>query len=307
MSKMIVEAFPDSLDPRFSEMRDGVFEDEPDRRGEIFRMKEGNLDTERVSALTPMGQFPELDGVLEYDAPVQGYDTTMSGVEFAKGTQIERRLVRLAQFDVIEDRFKLLVRSGRQTQQKHACYYNGVFSATDPLGFFTRSEGVAICSAAHTTNRSGVSTASGFSNLSTAGLSPTALKAAWLLKQLIKDDAGEPASPDGRTNTLWVHPNNWFRATEIMGTALGLDAANRNKNTLQDEWQVKKWIRLTSQVDWFLTDDDMQKDNCIWYTYDDLEFGRVEDFDSFTAKYRGYGFWGYLVSDWRHIIGANVG
>ena len=167
--------FPDVLDPRFREITDGEFADEQDRISEFYSMETPSQLTERWSSLSPMGLYNEFSGAVNYDGPDQQYDVSATHREYAKGVEVERLLVEFDQFGIIDTRFKLLARSARQTRQVHAArVFNNAFS--NDTTFYNHSEAVALCSNSHTTTRSGVSTSTGFDNLVTSALSPTALR-----------------------------------------------------------------------------------------------------------------------------------
>jgi hypothetical protein len=296
--------FPDVLDPRFREITDGEFADEQDRISEFYSMETPSQLTERWSSLSPMGLYNEFSGAVNYDGPDQQYDVSATHREYAKGVEVERLLVEFDQFGIIDTRFKLLARSARQSRQVHAArIFNNAFS--NDTTFYNHSEAVALCSNSHTTERSGVSTSTGFDNLVTSALSPTALRSAYTQFRKFKDAAGQPI--DGHAPGMLLVPVDLRdRADEIVRTKTGLDTAEGNVNTESGRYNVVDWIRLTDSNNWFICNQPEMKDSLKWFDKVPVEFARVEDFDTVQAKYRGYMVYTLGYGDWRFILGGQV-
>lgn len=298
-------AFADVLDKRFREIYDGEFAAEKDMIPMFYSQKTPTQLTERVSALTPIGLHSEFSGAIGYDGPDQGYDTTATAKEYALAMQIERLLLEYDQFDIIDSRPRLLGRSARQTRQIHSArFLNNAF--TNDTTFYNRSISLSLCNDSQTTTRSGVSTATGFDNLVTGALSPTALKSAYIQFRKFKDDAGQPLDNHEATD-LVVPVDLKDRAEEIVRTVKGIDSAEHTKNVLEDRYRVTDWIRLTSTTNWFLINMEGCKENCTWFDKVKNEFAKEEAFDEIIAKYRSYMVYHIMVNDWRFILGANVG
>lgn len=302
---LTVAGFPDVLDPRFREITDGEYKADEDRISDFYSVKTPTQLVERWSSLTPMGLYNAFTGTISYDGPDQGYSAQTTVKEFAKGVQVERLLVEFDQFDIIESRFKLLARSARQTRQVDAAaFFVNAFSVDTDFSF-AHDEGVAVCSDSHTSPRTGTSTTVGFDNLTTAALSPTALKSAYIQFRKFRDNVGQPI--DGHeADVLLVPVDLRDRADEILQTMKGLDAADQNKNVLEGRYSVADWIRLTDTNNWFLLNKSLMKENLYWFDKVPAEFARVEDFDTIQAKYRGYMVYGRGYADWRFILGASV-
>ncbi len=300
-----IAGFPDSLDPRFFQITDGEYKLEADMVPTLYTVKSPTQRTERWSSLTPMGLYTEFQGSIEYDGPDEGYEARATNKQFAKGVQIEWEIARFDQFNIIESRYKLLARSARQTRQVHAAAtFINAFSADSDFDYFNE-EGVALCSDSHTTRRSGVSTASGFDNYSTAAFSPTALKAHYIQFRKFKDDAGQPIDAHEATHVLGPVDLR-DRAEEVFGTMQGLDTAGQDKNVVHRRYEYIPWIRLTDSNNYYLLDKPMMKENLFWFEALPVEFARVEDFDGVVAKYRGRMSYFKGRADWRWILGAEV-
>ena len=298
--------FPDVLDPRFREITYSTFELQKDMVPFFYDVQPSNLEVERGSDITPMGDMVEFTGTVSYDGPDQGYNWTATHKEFALGMQIERRLWEFDQFGAIDGFFEELGHSAHKTRQKHAArLFNNAFSYD--TFFQTTSEAVALCSNSHTTTRSGVSTAAGFDNLSTVALSPTSLGAEILQFRKFKDLSGERINviPD----TLLVPVDLRDRALEIVKTDKGLDTAEGTINVYNSDYQFKvvDWVYLTDVNDWHLLDSTLMKRNLKWYEAVPVEFARVESFDELMAKYRAYMIYTLRRSAiWQWIDGNQV-
>src|SRR6185436_21152231 len=96
---------------------------------------------------------------------------------------------------------------------------------------FYNSEGVPLCSDSHTSPRAGVSTTTGFDNLTTAPFSATALKAIYIQLRKFRADAGQPIGNHRATHV--IGPVDLIdRAAEVFQTMIGLDDNTHNDNVL---------------------------------------------------------------------------
>lgn len=302
-SPVTISGFPDLLDPRFREVWDGEMALEEDFIPKLYSVETPTLETERGTSLTPMELFSEFAGIVSYGGPTQGYNWNTTSREYAKGIQIERKLVEYDQFNVIEGRMKLLARSARQSRQVLAASGFSNAFIVDPN--YVHSENVALCSDSHTTPMAGVSTTTGFDNAITDALSPASLKAAYIQGRKFKDNAGQPVD-SFEFDELLVPVDLKDRAAEIFETGTGLDTAEGTINVLKGRYRVVDWIRLTDTNNWFLINGSARKENLFWFDKVKPEFARAEDFDGIIAKYRGYYICHYGRADWRWVIGANV-
>lgn len=294
----------DLLDPRFREVFMGKFEAQPDMVGEIYTIKTSDRDTERVTGLTPMGDLVELTtGTLSYDGQDQAYDVTATHRQWALGIMIQRDLYDDSQFDVIDGLFEGLADAVHKTRQKHGFRIMNSMADIDTF-FYNHTEGVALCSNSHTTTRSGVSTATGFDNLTTASLSATSLTAAITQFRQLKDLAGETI--DETPDELWFPVNMIDTVAEILETQTGLFADEGTKNVHFGRLKPKVSKYLTDSNDWSIQNSAMRKKATRWYERIPVETAKMEAFDQFNAKARVYTRYSYLWSIWQWIVGASV-
>lgn len=296
--------FPDTLDPRFREITFNTFQRQKDMIPFFFTRVDSTLETERMSDITPMGDAVEFGGTLTYDGPDQGYDVSATHREFALGLQVERRVWQFDQTGVVDDMFTGLADGiYKKTQKDAARMFVNSFSVD--TYFYNHTENVALCSNSHTTPRS-VSTASGFDNLATDALSPTALGAAITAFRKLKDLAGERINV--LPTLLLVPVDLRERAAEIVKTVSGLDSAEGTINVYKSEYnfQVVDWVYLTDATDWWIADLEMMRKNLRWFDGVAPEFARVEAFEEIIAKYRGYNMYTQARNLWQFLYGSQV-
>lgn len=295
--------FADVLDVRFQKIFDERFTQLPDRLYDFYGMKTEKQQTARFSSVGTMGDVPQFTGVITYDEVYQGYDTSVTPLEFASGLQIERRLFDDDQFNVIDAKPKALSGALFRLRQTHgARAFVNSFSVDN---FFSiNSEAVALCSNSHTTAASGVSTASGFDNLRTGSLNAVNLSASRIDMVNFRGDRAEriSISPD----TILIPPDLYETAYEIVGSMGKVDSANNNANVHYGQYKVEEWNYLSDTNDWWLIDSSMMKDYLVWIDKVKGEFGFVEDFDTLIGKWRAYARWGSGWLDWRWVLGASV-
>lgn len=297
-------AFGDLLDPRFQRIFFERYDQLPDMIPTLFNMiPHNNRDIMTWSEIGSFANWQAFTGSVAYDSLAQGYDTTCIYLEFTSGFQVERKLYDDDQYHIMDRRPSALATAASRTRQSHgARVFNYAFSVDNY--FNVRSEGVALCSDAHTTTASGVNTATGFDNVVTSALSATALAAARIQSTGLRDDRGNFMQT--AFNELWYPPNLYEVAEEISSSAGKLDTANNNDNIHKGRYTNHEWIYMTDPNNWFLTDSAMRRESLLWIDRIPMEFAYAEDLDTIIAKWRGYMRHSWAAPDWRWILGANV-
>ena len=295
--------FGDLLDPRFQKIFHENLPQLDDMLPELFTFPSSNGRNDMTwSNVGAYGDWSEFTGSVQYDSASQGYDTTSTPIEFASGCQVERKLFDDDQYNIMDARPAGLAAAYKRTRQKHgARIFNNAFSNDN--FFYNNSEGVALCSDSHTTT-SGASTATGFDNLVTTALSATAVSAARIQFRSFRDDRGNrwSDSPD----ELWIPPDLFEEAFEIVSSMGKVDTANNNRNVHQGVYTVKEWQYMNDSNDWFMTDSTQRKQMVFWVDRVPVEFAFAEDLDTIIAKWRGYSRHSNAWVNWRWILGAQV-
>lgn len=304
ITPMTSGAFGDILDPRFQKI---FYEEKAQLKSllpDVYTMIGTNgRNVMTFSEVGTLSDWDEFNGTVPYTSLNQGYDVTMTPLEFAKGIQVERKLFDDDQFHIMDQRPKGLVTSGHRKREKDgARIFNNAFS--NDTYFYQHSEGVSLCSASHTTN-SGASTASGFNNLSTSSMTAVAVFAKRLQMVGFRGDQAEKI--DIEPDELWYPPDLAEQAWEIIKSNGKLDVANNNVNFHQGRYTPYEWRYLSSTKNWFMCDGRMRKMYLFWSDRIPTEFAMVEDFDTLIAKWRGYMRYAMTYTNWRWLSGALVG
>jgi len=296
-------SFGDLLDPRFQK----IFSDEKKQLksmiAEIYTIVPTNGRNNMTWSETgTLSDWEEFTGTVAFSSINQGYDVTMTPLEFTKGIQVERKLYDDDQYHIFDQRPKGLVQSGHRKREKDgARIFNNAFS--NDTYFYVHSEAVALCSNSHTTT-SGASTSAGFDNLGTAALSPTAVFAARLQMLGFRDDQAEKY--DIEPDELWFPPDLSEVAFEIIKSGGKVDTAYNNRNFHEGRYTPHEYRRLTDANNWFLCDSSQRKQYLFWQDRVPMEFAFIEDFDTLVAKWRGYYRSGMTYTNWRWVNGNQV-
>lgn len=300
---MTSESFPDLLDPRFQK----IFHEEkpqiPSMLSQIFTMVStngrNNMTWSEVGTLPDISEFT---GTITYSSASQGYDVTMTPVEFAGGFQVQRKLYDDAQYNIMDEKPKSLRSAVDRTREKHGHrLWNNGFSVDSY--FYSHSEGVALCSNSHTTT-SGASTASGFDNLGTAPLTATAVAAARIQMRGFRGDQAEKL--DVTPDELWYPTDLYEQAYEIINASGKVDVSTNNPNVHKGKYTGYECQYMTDTNNWFMCDGRLRKMYVFWSDRIAPEFAMVEDFDTLVGKWRIYGRWGMTYTNWRFVMGHSV-
>jgi len=300
---MLSSAFPDVLDPRFQKM---FHEEQKDLKSMISTLYT-NVGTNGRNNMTfsEIGTLPDWDeftGTIPYSSINQGYDVTLTPVEFAKGIQVERKLYDDGQHHIFDQRPKGLIRGSYRRREKDAArIFNNAFSVD--TYFYNHSEGVALCSDSHTTT-SGASTASGFDNLVTDALTATAVFTTRLQMTKFRDD--QAGKYDVGPDELWYPPDLSEKGFEIIKSTGKVDTTYNNRNFHEGRYTPYEWHHMTDTNNWFMCEARARKMYLFWSDRTPMEFAMVEDFDTLVGKWRGYMRYGMTYANWRWIIGALV-
>ena len=300
---------PDLLDARFKKIFDNAYQQIKDAIPTLYNMG-GDLgpqkDSTRFSQVGTFGDFETFTGSVKYDDVAEGYDTTLTHVQYAKGFAIEHTLQQDDLYSIMDGKPRGLGDAYARTRQKHAAQ-TFVNAFSNDTTWQTGGDGVALCSDSHTTRASGVSTATGFDNRGTASLTAVSVSAARVLARKFRDDRGNPFEVDC---TALLYPIDlWEQAEEIVRSSGKLDTANNNINALNGimtSLMPGGWIRLTDTNDWFMTDTSYMKQFLFWITREDQALKQVEDFDTLVMKWRKYCRYSLGWMDWRWVFGNQV-
>lgn len=295
--------FGDLLDPRFQKIFVDQYEQLPDMIPILFTAAGTNGRNDiRWSAVGAFGDFTQFTGTVEFKDQSQGYDVVATPLEFASGMQVERKLFDDDQYSIMDQRPAGLALSANRTRQKHAARVFNLADSIDTL-FYVNSEGVALVSDSHTTT-SGASTSNGFDNKGTSALTATAVATARIAMVGYRDDNANRIAvvPD----ELWVPPDLYEEAFEIVASRGKVDTADNNANVHNGQYAIHEWNYMTDSNNWFMADSAMRKRALMWSDRMPLEFAFAEDLDTIVAKWRAYMRYTWAFVDWRWVYGGIV-
>ena len=273
----------------------------PEQYSHIYNMKTSDRAVEREWG---MGGFKDwtaradnLDTVA-YQKLSPGLDRTYTHKAFTGGFIVERELYDDEQYGQIEKFAAELARAGRAKVEKDAITpLVDAFNVAKPI-----YDGKPLCATDHPLVEGGTS-----SNKVTGALNQANLQAAMLLMRSTKGEAGDLIVK--RPKKLIIAPANEYNARVLMNTAQVVGSANNDINAVKGMLDIVVMDYLGSastgvpatDAYWFLQAETHEL-NFYWRVKP--EFKAMEEFDNFTAKYRGYMRYSYGVSDWRGILGS---
>lgn len=298
--------FPDLLITDLEELWDSAYPHEPSMLPKIYDMLPNNgRDVYKFSSVGALPDDQLFNGTIDFQQFYQGYDTTLTPLEFSNGFTVERKLRDDDQYGVYSQRPRQLKESYWRTQERYGARPFNMGFANDTF-FYTNTENVALFSNSHTTTVPGVSTSIGFDNKITAALSHTAVATAWILASEFRGDQGEIMTC--RPDTLIAPDNLYEEAHEIFNSPRQPNDANNAANVHFGSAEVWLWqyLRDASATNWFYVNRRMMKQWLKWADRVQAEFGGVEDFDTIQLKFRSYSRYGNAWTNWRFGIGSEV-
>lgn len=298
--------FADILSPLFQQVWDDAYPREESMIPKLFKMVPTNgRNSMPFSSVGTLPDMPLFNGEVPYRQFYQGYDTTLTPLEFAEGFTVERKLYDDDQYSIFNDRPRQLREADWRTREGYGARQFNLGFTVDTF-FYVNTENKSLFSDTHTTTVPGVSTTVGFDNRITGSLSATSVQTAYILASEFRGDQAEIMSV--RLDTLLIPPNLYAEAHEITQSAGrpsdGTNAANPSYEAYKTwTWQ---YLRDASVSNWFLLDSAMCKEMLVWTDRVPVEFGSTDEFDTLIAKFRAYTRYGNAWINWRCGIGAEV-
>lgn len=261
-----------------------------------------------------IGNVPDVrphNGALEYKAFSPGYYTKIEPKEYSAGMIFERKLIDDEKYGVMEGRAEMLATATARTLDKLAVDpFNTAFSSA--YTFMTSEEGKPLCSSTHTT-KSGVSTASGFSNAGVSAASKTSIAATRILMMRFRNDIAELMGMNPDTIVCPVSQ------VDAVYEAVGHDPRSGAKSDKDPNsanhminrsmgFKVIPLLRLddNSTTNWFMVDSAKMKQHLHWVNRIKPEYNTTADFETFALKNSVYFRVGYGHTAWQWIYGHNV-
>lgn len=264
----------------------------------LFNVNTSSKAQEHDLGAGGFADWQEYNGAIEYDDNEQLWKTTYTHVEFARGFQVERKLVDDDLYNIINRRPRGLAMSAVRKREKDAAsVFNNAFSSS-----YTGGDGIALCGS-HPYSPSNASTQS---NAGSTALSYASIVATRKLMRSFKDDRGE---------LVMVNPDTIIVPPELEDTAYEETRSEQKPGTGNNDisyvnslgLNIIVWDYLTDANNWFMVDSGLASLYLNWFDRVPLEFAMdpTSDFN-LVAKYRGYMRYSYGWSDWRFVYGHAV-
>lgn len=302
---IVSEEFWRLLDDRLKKVYWDRYDSLPPVKDELFTtVKDSKAWLEYFS----VGSVPDpalFNGTITYQSVAPGYHTKITPLEYAGGLVIERRIIDTERYDVVVKQAGGLGQAAKRKMNKIA-HEPFIYHDSTAFQFMESEEGVALCSNSHLTKADGVSTSTGFDNLSTLAFDAVNLEALRVQSRGLKDDIGERI--DTNFDTI-IHGTNLAEAVwEVQKSEGKLDEMTNNANFQRGRWKSIELPLLDDYDtnDWMIVDSSKMKESLIWHEGVPLEFKQTEDFDTFMKKYADYFVCGWGFTDWRWVIGSSV-
>ena len=105
---------------------------------------------------------------------------------------------------------------------------------------------------------------------------------------------------------LWIPPDLFEIAYEIVASMGKVNTANNNRNVHEGAYKIFEWNYMSDANNWFLGDSALRKQSLFWVDRVSKEFAFAEDLVTILARWRGYMRYSNAHTDWRWTIGAQV-
>ena len=288
--------FGDLLTPGFREIFDGSFKEVPAVREKIFTSNTSEKDTEKDSSVFWFGLAQETaEGApIDYEDPVQGYDTTYTHLKYSKGFKISLELYEDGLYNIMNKRPAALGRCmARTAENQAALVFVRAFNAS-----YLGADSEELCSTSH--DRSDGGTAQ--SNASSTGITLTEanIETARNAMRDQLDDKGQVINVN--PNLLLIPIELEKEAHEIIDSERRSGTADNDLNFWKGRFQIVDWIYLTSATAWFLMDTTVKQLNWFWRRQPTMKSDEL--FDTEYAVYKSTMRLSRGWTDWRGVWGS---
>lgn len=285
--------FAKLLEPRLRKVFFEGYDELEEQYPKVYKVESSKKAQEHDYHVAGLGLWPEKEsmGSIQYEDINPGLEVNYTHVEYAKGTQVERKFYDDEMYKVIEKIPRSHGRGGRATvETKAADVLNDGFGNT---GY----DSVALFSNSHPLYGNDGGTCG---NLITGALNTDNLKTGLILARNTVDDAS--LKIQCKPTKLIIPEDLQFTAAVVLQSSLEPGVSDNDVNPLKGKLKTVILDYLTSATAWFLQDD--RFDNLTFFWRVKPEFKREENFDTMIAKYRGYMRFTCGYSDWRGLLGS---
>ena len=225
----------------------------PNFIGKLYDVSRTNLIQNKYQSFAGLGVSNPWSGeeTITYDTITTRYETTLSQVFYRKGVKYSWKMKKYEQYGLMTDMITSLARAMAQTKQIFAlAFFNEQLAGTSG-NYWNATAAKYLFSATHA-----LATGSTTSNIVSGALAVTTLQSAIATLFKTPDDQGNVMGI--RPKTLWVAPDGYANAIEVVNSGVGLrsDTAENVKNYF-DQYgiAVEQCQYLTDTDGWFLQGD----------------------------------------------------
>ena len=289
-------SFADLLTPGFRKIFNDKFSQVEQVMGRIFHVNESSKDTEKDSAVTGFGlaQQTAEGAPIDYEDPVQMFDTTYSHLKYTKAFKITLEMYEDDLYGIMQKRPAALGKCmARTAENQAALVFIRAFNSS-----YLGADSEELCSTSH--DRSDGGTAQ--SNASATGitLTETNLETGRLAMRNQLDDKGQII--DVNANILLIPIALEKTAHLIIDSTMRQGTADNDMNFYKGRFEIVPWIWLTSTTAWFLLDS--SEHELTWFWRKRPTFKDDELFDTEYAVYKSTMRLSRGWSDWRGVWGS---
>lgn len=247
----------------------------------------------------------EATGRVQRDSRAKGFVKRFTHVEFAKGFEVQRKLIDDNLSSIVFDDAHALGDSAYRKREKGAAsVFNNAFTDTginsDGLPIMG-PDGVGLCSEAHPRSQEDAVVQS---NEGVLPLTEEALGTTRRAHMKVTDDRGDIM--DVMPGELLVPPELEDTSAKLTRSVQEPGTANNAINPQAGRFQTHVWHYLTSPKAWFMMDSARRRRALRWYDRIGLEFGPdLHDRSTHQVGFDAYMRYSYGFVDWSWIFGQN--
>ena len=264
----------------------------------LYTFMNSKMANEYTLSMSTLGDFTNFTttGQIVFDEISEGYKQTFTHEEWTGGFTITKKLARDDLYKATKTLPGQRAKSAFTTREKHGMsIFNGAFAGTGG------ADSLPLCSTAHTSTVSGISTQG---NSGTETFSKTSVAATRLLMMKFYGLSGEDIGIE--LNEVLVPIDKYQDAIELVKTPKEIGTANNTINFFQGIYDVHQSRYLSSTYNWFAMDKRIRKESLLWFDNENLQL--MEDFTlgPLVKAFAGYMRYSYGWSDWPWIYGHNA-
>jgi hypothetical protein len=272
----------------------------------LYNVKSSKHYSESINSMTGIGDMVADSPEIPYDSFEEGYSKQFIHHTFRKGIEIKRETLDDSDLINIQMATGMISDAYNRTVEKfvHAPFNNCTSTSFNLAGGtfdLKGADGLALCSAAHTSKTGKASNQSNY--FDNAPLNAASLKQAEEAFNNFQTDIGEKANvfPD----TLIVPFELRNEAFELLGSEGKLATANNDINVYNSKYNliVSRWLNPGT---WFTVDSKYMNKCLYWLDRIPYEVASQKDFNTMNWQIAAYCRFSLGFSDWRWLIGNKI-